>query len=132
MSAATAEPLSVAAIDPDTLYGLKDFARLVPARQGGRLSPDHVRRWAIQGKFGFFNMAPAGCKHRHFVVYGRDILAAIALAHKAAQPSERMPTPAEWREQARRDLQNLADRTGKTINNPRLGQFVPRKQEEKS
>lgn len=132
MSATTTEPLSVATIDPDTLYGLKDFARLVPGRQGGRLSPDHVRRWAIQGKFGFFNMAPAGCKHRHFVIYGRDILAALALARRAAQPAERPQTPAEWRAQVCRELQERADRLGKPVRNVRLGTFLPRKTEAKT
>lgn len=128
--AATLEPLSVADIRPDQLYGIADFARLFPSRNGGRLSIDVARRWAALGKFGFFNMSDPTSKRKHWVTYGRSILGAIAAAEQTnpAAIAERLPTPAERLKFARQEMQAFADRTGRDVNSKEFGEtFTPRK-----
>lgn len=130
MLATAAEPLSLSSILPDAVYGLRDFCRVFPARNGGRLSVDVARRWAAAGKFGFYDLNPGG-KRKHWAIRGSSILGAIAAAERTAPATaiaERLPTPAERLKLARQEMQAFADRTGRAVNSRQFGEtFEPRK-----
>jgi hypothetical protein len=66
-------------IDPERLYTVREFCHWFPTRSGRRLSIDVARRWAKRGRYGFFDRTPAE-KRTEFVIRGRELLAAVAMA----------------------------------------------------